>query len=97
MSLGTIVEEGRQQRRPVKMSEKLSKCIIEARCTDNVLFSGAAAMGTVVLILQSFPVVMNNWVFLTEPRPINKTNENGEQMVLLIVLIVIGKIQKCGV
>ncbi|KAK5971069.1 Voltage-dependent calcium channel gamma-5 subunit [Trichostrongylus colubriformis] len=23
---------------------------------------------------------MNNWVFLTEPRPINKTNENGEQI-----------------
>lgn len=24
---------------------------------------------------------MNNWVFLTEPRGINKTNENGEQLV----------------
>ncbi|RCN45070.1 hypothetical protein ANCCAN_08935 [Ancylostoma caninum] len=63
------------------MSEKISKCIIEARCTDNVLFAGAAVIGAVVLVLQSFPIFMNNWVFLTEPRPINKTNENGEQMV----------------
>ncbi|KJH47129.1 hypothetical protein DICVIV_06780 [Dictyocaulus viviparus] len=62
------------------MSEKLSKCIIEARCTDNILFTGAAAVGAVVLVLQSFPICMNNWVFLTEPRPINKTNENGEQI-----------------
>ncbi|EPB73458.1 hypothetical protein ANCCEY_07442 [Ancylostoma ceylanicum] len=64
------------------MSEKISKCIIEARCTDNVLFAGAAVIGAVVLVLQSFPIFMNNWVFLTEPRPINKTNENGEQMCL---------------
>ncbi|VDK57324.1 unnamed protein product [Cylicostephanus goldi] len=63
-----------------RMSEKISKCIIEARCTDNVLFAGAAVVGAIVLVLQSFPLFMNNWVFLTEPRPINKTNENGEQM-----------------
>ncbi|KAE9414154.1 hypothetical protein Angca_001177 [Angiostrongylus cantonensis] len=63
-----------------RMSEKICKCIIEAKCTDNILFAGAAAVGAVVLVFQSFPIFMNNWVFLTEPRPINKTNENGEQM-----------------
>ncbi|VDO55322.1 unnamed protein product [Haemonchus placei] len=54
--------------------------IIEAKCTDDVLFISAAIFGAVVLILQTFPIFMNNWVFLTEPRPINKTNENGEQI-----------------
>ncbi|VDP02416.1 unnamed protein product [Heligmosomoides polygyrus] len=54
--------------------------IIEAKCTDNILFAGAAAVGTIVLVLQTVPIFMNNWVFLTEPRPINKTNENGEQI-----------------
>lgn len=39
------------------------------------------AVGACVLIMQSFPIFMNNWVFLTEPRGINKTNENGEQLV----------------
>ncbi|VDM54846.1 unnamed protein product [Angiostrongylus costaricensis] len=63
-----------------RMSEKICKCIVEAKCTDNILFACAAAVGAVVLVLQSFPIFMNNWVFLTEPRPINKTNENGEQM-----------------
>ncbi|KAK6008993.1 hypothetical protein OSTOST_26109, partial [Ostertagia ostertagi] len=58
----------------------MRRYIIEAKCTDNTLFAGAAAFGTVVLVLQSFPIFMNNWVFLTEPRPINKTNENGEQI-----------------
>uniref|UniRef100_A0A0K0D6A9 Transmembrane protein n=1 Tax=Angiostrongylus cantonensis TaxID=6313 RepID=A0A0K0D6A9_ANGCA len=60
--------------------KKATACIIEAKCTDNILFAGAAAVGAVVLVFQSFPIFMNNWVFLTEPRPINKTNENGEQM-----------------
>ncbi|WKY14150.1 hypothetical protein Q1695_000028 [Nippostrongylus brasiliensis] len=64
----------------IRMSEKISKYIIEAKCTDNILFASAAAAGVVVLVLQSFPIFMNNWVFLTEPRPINKTNENGEQI-----------------
>lgn len=39
------------------------------------------AVGGFVLVMQSFPIFMNNWVFLTEPRGINKTNENGEQLV----------------
>uniref|UniRef100_A0A1I7TR67 CX domain-containing protein n=1 Tax=Caenorhabditis tropicalis TaxID=1561998 RepID=A0A1I7TR67_9PELO len=62
------------------LGERVSKFIIEARCTDNILFSGAMAVGGFVLVMQSFPIFMNNWVFLTEPRGINKTNENGEQL-----------------
>ncbi|CCD69319.1 STarGazin (mammalian calcium channel) homolog [Caenorhabditis elegans] len=62
------------------LGERVSKFVIEARCTDNILFSGAMAVGACVLIMQSFPIFMNNWVFLTEPRGINKTNENGEQL-----------------
>ncbi|ULT83928.1 hypothetical protein L3Y34_012906 [Caenorhabditis briggsae] len=62
------------------LGERVSKFVIEARCTDNILFSGAMAVGGFVLVMQSFPIFMNNWVFLTEPRGINKTNENGEQL-----------------
>ncbi|KAF1748778.1 hypothetical protein GCK72_025245 [Caenorhabditis remanei] len=62
------------------LGERVSKYIIEARCTDNILFSGAMAVGGFVLVMQTFPIFMNNWVFLTEPRGINKTNENGEQL-----------------
>ncbi|CAI2355934.1 unnamed protein product [Caenorhabditis sp. 36 PRJEB53466] len=60
----------------MSLGERVSK----ARCTDNMLFSGAMAVGGFVLVMQSFPIFMNNWVFLTEPRSINKTNENGEQL-----------------
>ncbi|CAB3400455.1 unnamed protein product [Caenorhabditis bovis] len=67
---------------PTEMTygERISKFIIEARCTDNMLFSGAVVVGGFVLVMQTFPIFMNNWVLLTEPRPINKTTENGEQM-----------------
>ncbi|GMT36026.1 hypothetical protein PFISCL1PPCAC_27323, partial [Pristionchus fissidentatus] len=84
MTLSTIAEEcpPHTKRSPVKMklSEKVSKAFVEARCTDNILFSSAASIGSCVLLLQTCPVLMNNWVHLTEPRPINKTNENGEPL-----------------
>ncbi|KAJ1375085.1 hypothetical protein KIN20_038323 [Parelaphostrongylus tenuis] len=79
----------RTRKARIRMSEKISKCIIEARCTDNILFAGAAAVGAVVLVLQSLPIFMNNWVFLTEPRPINKTNENGEQITNLCFIVLL--------
>ncbi|KAF8356366.1 stg-2, partial [Pristionchus pacificus] len=82
MTLSTIAEENPSRKGPgkMKLSEKVSKAFVEARCTDNILFSVAVSIGSIVLLLQTCPVLMNNWVHLTEPRPINKTNENGEQL-----------------
>ncbi|CAJ0955341.1 unnamed protein product, partial [Mesorhabditis belari] len=65
--------------KPMELSEKISKFVIEARCTDKILFSIAATIGVIVVFLQSLPIVLNNWVYVTEPRPINKTGLEGEQ------------------
>lgn len=46
-----------------------------------VLWSSATTVGTLAAFLLLVPFFCNNWVYITEPRPINCTNENGEQLV----------------
>ncbi|CAJ0583881.1 unnamed protein product, partial [Mesorhabditis spiculigera] len=79
MALGTIAEEGKGPRVVFEEDELEDEFIIEARCTDNILFGIAATVGGFVVFLQSLPIILNNWVYLTEPRPINKTSIEGEQ------------------
>ncbi|PAV62520.1 hypothetical protein WR25_00150 isoform A [Diploscapter pachys] len=64
----------------MRLSEKIQRCIIQTRCTDNLLFACSVFVGICVALLQTLPLFMNNWVFLTEPRPINKKNDNGEPL-----------------
>ncbi|CAI4225666.1 unnamed protein product [Auanema sp. JU1783] len=62
------------------LSERFSKMFIEARCTDNILFATAMLFGFIVILSQSLPIILNDWVLLTEPREINRTSENGDIM-----------------
>ncbi|KHN88696.1 Voltage-dependent calcium channel gamma-5 subunit [Toxocara canis] len=64
-------------RRP-PINKRLFQAIINARCTDALLWSFTSLIGIVVACLHSIPLLTNSWVYLTEPRPFNKTNENGE-------------------
>ncbi|VDK64030.1 unnamed protein product [Onchocerca ochengi] len=60
---------------------RLSKrVVIAARCTDPLLWTFSSFLGLFVSALQSIPLATNGWVYITEPRPYNKTNENGDMM-----------------
>ncbi len=55
--------------------------VIEMRCTDSVLMSFTAAIGFLVFTAQTLPIFTHDWVELTEPRPMNLTDENGVFLV----------------
>ncbi|VDN56372.1 unnamed protein product [Dracunculus medinensis] len=58
------------------------KALIDARCTDTILWSITSFIGILLTFLHSIPLITNSWVYVIEPRPINKTNENGDFLVL---------------
>nr|CDQ00559.1 BMA-STG-2, isoform d [Brugia malayi] len=63
-----------------RLSKRLSQVVIAARCTDSLLWTFSSFLGLFVSALQSIPLATNGWVYVTEPRPYNKTNENGDLM-----------------
>ncbi|VDM98493.1 unnamed protein product [Thelazia callipaeda] len=63
-----------------RLSERVSKVLIAARCTDPLLWIFSSFLGVFVSALQSIPLATNGWVYVTEPRAYNKTNENGDLM-----------------
>ncbi|MCP9266400.1 Voltage-dependent calcium channel gamma-5 subunit [Dirofilaria immitis] len=64
------------------LSKRVSQAgvVIAARCTDPLLWTFSSFIGLFVSALQSIPLATNGWVYITEPRPYNKTNENGDMM-----------------
>ncbi|VDK76644.1 unnamed protein product [Litomosoides sigmodontis] len=67
-------------RRRQRFSKRVSQVVIAARCTDSLLWIFSSFLGLVVSALQSIPLATNGWVYVTEPRPYNKTNANGDVM-----------------
>ncbi|CAG9537214.1 unnamed protein product [Cercopithifilaria johnstoni] len=62
------------------LSKRVSQVLIAARCTDPLLWTFTSFLGLFVSALQSIPLATNGWVYVTEPQPYNKTNENGDLM-----------------
>ncbi|VBB32516.1 unnamed protein product, partial [Acanthocheilonema viteae] len=63
-----------------RLSKRVSQVVIAARCTDPLLWIFSSFLGLFVSALQSIPLATNGWIYVTEPRPYNKTNENGDLM-----------------
>uniref|UniRef100_A0A0R3RIP8 GpcrRhopsn4 domain-containing protein n=1 Tax=Elaeophora elaphi TaxID=1147741 RepID=A0A0R3RIP8_9BILA len=63
-----------------RLSKRVSQVVIAARCTDPLLWTFSSFLGLFVSALQSIPLATNGWVYVTEPRPYNKTNENGDML-----------------
>lgn len=59
----------------------LLQIIIQMRCTDRALLTFAAGLGVIVIAMQTIPIFTDQWVHTTEPRPINRTDENDVQQV----------------
>uniref|UniRef100_A0A914V025 Uncharacterized protein n=1 Tax=Plectus sambesii TaxID=2011161 RepID=A0A914V025_9BILA len=59
---------------------RVSNVIIEMRCTDRALLMFAASLGVIVIVMQTLPIFTDQWVLTTEPRPINRTDENDVQL-----------------
>ena len=38
-------------------------------------------IGITVMIMQTVPIITQNWLYVIEPRSINLTNDKGDQLV----------------
>ncbi|MFH4973626.1 hypothetical protein AB6A40_000335 [Gnathostoma spinigerum] len=70
------------------------RAIIEARCTDKLLWSITSVIGIIVICLHTIPLITNSWVYLTEPRSFGEKNENGD-LVEIVFHYNCGYFQMC--
>lgn len=54
---------------------------INTRCSENSLFVTNCYVGLLVILMQMLPMILQNWIYIIEPRTINMTDDKGEQMV----------------
>uniref|UniRef100_A0A915DAU5 Uncharacterized protein n=1 Tax=Ditylenchus dipsaci TaxID=166011 RepID=A0A915DAU5_9BILA len=72
-----------QQHNQVKRKSwriRLVQWLINTRCTENSIWVSSSVLGLITLGMQSGPLFMLNWVHITEPRPINRTDDKGDPM-----------------
>uniref|UniRef100_A0A914Z3L4 Uncharacterized protein n=1 Tax=Panagrolaimus superbus TaxID=310955 RepID=A0A914Z3L4_9BILA len=60
--------------------KRLFNFFIKNKCTENSMFLTNLCIGITVMVMQILPIVTQNWLYVTEPRPINLTNDKGDQL-----------------
>ncbi|CAD5224612.1 unnamed protein product [Bursaphelenchus okinawaensis] len=62
-----------------EFSNRVADALINTKCDHRAKFSLSLTLGLLAAIMQIPPIFLH-WVIIREPKPINQTNEKGEQL-----------------